>query len=137
MNFDKLQTVVARQRETSRLLCINMAADPGSSGGKTTDSSQLDDKLDIYSEKFDPLAFLQSDQVKVPRPNAKVFDNIAMWHTHYKRGSQDAPKRGKKPEKAALPTRRWLPHQCKCKFWYFLVCNRVYRAPVRACTVCR
>lgn len=111
-----------------------MADKPGSSGDQTRDSTQVDDKLDIYSEKFDPLAFLQSDKVKVPRPKAKVFDNIAMWHTHYQRGSQDAPKRGKKTEKEAVPARRWLPHQCKCEFCYFLFSNRIYRAPIRSCT---
>ncbi|XP_066254544.1 U7 snRNA-associated Sm-like protein LSm11 [Euwallacea similis] len=77
---------------------------------KVTKSSDSLAKLDIYSEKFDPLAFLLSDQAKIPRPDAKVFDNLAKWHSHHQQKSKQVVEK-KTSAKSDLPARRWLPHQ--------------------------
>ncbi|KAF7267497.1 hypothetical protein GWI33_019277 [Rhynchophorus ferrugineus] len=90
-----------------------MADVPGPSGVKTTKNEEkdtkLEDAIDFYSEHFDPLVTLYSNQVKLPKPNAKPFDNLAMWNSHYRRG--ETKKVEKKSKDQPLPQRRWLPHQ--------------------------
>lgn len=96
-----------------------MADVPGPSGVTTTKKEGKDIKpenvVDFYSEDFDPLITLYSNQVILPKPNAKPFDNLAMWNSHYSRGG--AKETAKKVINQPLPQRRWLPHQCK----YFVV----------------
>lgn len=96
-----------------------MADVPGPSSENRNKNTELDEKLDLYSDKFDPLAFLYSDKAKIPNPNAKVFDNLAMWQSNYKRAGQPQ-KKGKTVDKSERPARRWLPHQCKHQLLIFI-----------------
>lgn len=89
-----------------------MAGQAGPSREKCDTDNETDEKLNLYSDKFDPLTFLLSDKAIVPKPTGKVFDNIAMWYSHYTRGGSSAG-RGKKPEQKDVTKRKWLPHQCK------------------------
>ncbi|KAH1012957.1 hypothetical protein HUJ05_012021 [Dendroctonus ponderosae] len=87
-----------------------MADRAGPSKEKCDNDNEIDEKLNLYSEKFDPLTFLLSNKTTVPKPTVKLFDNIAMWYSHYTRGGSSAG-RGKKPEQKDVAKRKWLPHQ--------------------------
>ncbi|XP_060527376.1 U7 snRNA-associated Sm-like protein LSm11 [Cylas formicarius] len=93
-----------------KISCFNMAESrrPGTSGGETnTENQEYDARLDFFSAQFDPLEALRSDNVKLPQPKARTFDNIAKWKSHVDRGGVQ-PER-KKPAGAAQ--RRWQEHQ--------------------------
>lgn len=50
------------------------------------DEDDIETKLDISSEKFDPLLALYSPQVPLPYPNIKCFNNIAEYESFMKGG---------------------------------------------------
>ncbi|KAJ8667491.1 hypothetical protein QAD02_009154 [Eretmocerus hayati] len=79
--------------------------------GKDDDSSS-GDSTDIYSEKFDPLKALYSDQVCVPVPDAPVFDNLSKFESVVLKGVEVKPSTGKKSQKKEEGSgRKFLPHQ--------------------------
>ncbi|XP_050304220.1 U7 snRNA-associated Sm-like protein LSm11 isoform X2 [Anthonomus grandis grandis] len=90
-----------------------MADDQEKLSGTSKNSPEEAEKLNIYSEKFDPVAFLRSDKVPLPKSDATTFDNLAMWYSSYtnKKRGEGTSKNTKKDAKSDLPVRRWLPHQ--------------------------
>ncbi|XP_066151397.1 U7 snRNA-associated Sm-like protein LSm11 isoform X2 [Euwallacea fornicatus] len=110
-------SIVSKQPGICQLQTITKTTMADNSGSrrctskKVTKSSDSIAELDIYSEKFDPLAFLLSEQAKIPRPDAKVFDNLAKWQSHHQQKSRQDVEKKKTPGKSDLPARRWLPHQ--------------------------
>ncbi|KAL7863340.1 hypothetical protein SRHO_G00123240 [Serrasalmus rhombeus] len=56
-------------------------------GGNTeADEDDIDKKLDISSELFDPLLALYSPQVPLPFPNIRCFNNVAEYESFIKGG---------------------------------------------------
>ncbi|XP_076851228.1 U7 snRNA-associated Sm-like protein LSm11 [Brachyhypopomus gauderio] len=53
---------------------------------KQNDEDYIDKKLDIGSEKFDPLLALYSPKVPLPYPNIKCFNNIAEYESFMRGG---------------------------------------------------
>ncbi|XP_042594276.1 U7 snRNA-associated Sm-like protein LSm11 isoform X2 [Cyprinus carpio] len=51
-----------------------------------TDEDDIETKLDISSDRFDPLLALYSPQVPLPYPNIKCFNNIAEYESFMKGG---------------------------------------------------
>jgi len=51
-----------------------------------TGEDDVETKLDISSEKFDPLLALYSPKVPLPYPNIKCFNNIAEYESFMKGG---------------------------------------------------
>ncbi|CAG9772489.1 unnamed protein product [Ceutorhynchus assimilis] len=84
-----------------------MSEKPGPSRQNPVNTDDEDDRLNFYSDNFDPLLFLTSERTKIPKPDAQTFDNLAMWHSHYNRPANEK----KKEIPKELPARRWLPHQ--------------------------
>lgn len=62
-----------------------------SSGNKSPPSSDDNDSsgdsLDVSSSRFDPLKALYAKNIKIPVPNAPVFDNVAIFTSRMKAGT--------------------------------------------------
>lgn len=98
--------------------------DDKDTGAKETTTEE---KLDFYSEKFDPLLALKCKSARPPVPGAKTFDNLAMFNSYLKRMQQggataNQPQRDvfKKPKPGSSKEqqvdqfqRRFQPHQSK------------------------
>lgn len=54
--------------------------------GGEDDSDDIDRKLDISSDQFDPLLALYSSAVPLPYPNIKCFNNLAEYESFMKGG---------------------------------------------------
>lgn len=60
------------------------ACEQQNTGGK--DETDIDKKLDISSDRFDPLLALYSSEVPLPYPNVKCFNNLAEYESFMKGG---------------------------------------------------
>lgn len=49
------------------------------------------DSLDFSSSRFDPLKALYAKDIKIPVPNAPVYDNIAIFTSRMKAGTLNMP----------------------------------------------
>ncbi|KAI2656888.1 U7 snRNA-associated Sm LSm11 [Labeo rohita] len=80
-----------RQSESERCSAPSQTSDQQtttetSSQKRETDEDDIETKLDISSDKFDPLLVLYSPQVQLPYPNIKCFNNIAEYESFLKGG---------------------------------------------------
>lgn len=68
------------------------------------DETDIDKKLDISSDQFDPLLALYSSEVSLPYPNVKCFNNLAEYESFMKGGRGRA--KPENMEKKIRKTRR-------------------------------
>ncbi|XP_026464241.1 U7 snRNA-associated Sm-like protein LSm11 [Ctenocephalides felis] len=88
---------------------------------KAGPSKPYDPALDVTSKHFDPLKALRSDDVILPVPNARAFDNIAKFESMYKKFDftkmsisevKSKPVKKEEPSNISFASvRRFLPHQ--------------------------
>lgn len=105
---------------------------------KAGPSKPYDPALDVTSKHFDPLKALRSDDVILPVPNARAFDNIAKFESMYKKFDftkmsisevKSKPVKKEEPSNISFASvRRFLPHQgldthftCMIKLYYSLL----------------
>ena len=79
------------QSQTSSSSSSYNTACSSSESEKATDDEQEnvitpDERLDIYSEKFDPLLALYSPDFVIPDPSAPVLDNVGVFISRFERG---------------------------------------------------
>lgn len=95
-----------------------MSKDNNKEKENADENREYDERLDFYSEKFDPLFALSMEKNKVPIYSVKIYDNLSA----YKRAkdveskpelAQKEPKAGtsKESENQQPGQRRFLPHQ--------------------------
>lgn len=77
------RSVNSDSKETLSAPCSSPASAP-EAGSKAEDDGA--DKLDICSDKFDPLLALYSPTVQLPFPNIKCFNNVAEYESFLKGG---------------------------------------------------
>lgn len=86
------------------------SAPPVSQHGAAADTEPEDDeaaKIDVCSEKFDPLAALYSPTVSVPFPNVKCFNNVAEYESFLRGGKGRA--KPENVEKRQRKARKGVP----------------------------
>lgn len=98
--------------------CEESKCDTPSNSGE---SSTVDPELDIASDKFSPMRALKSPSFTLPVKNAKIFDNVAKFETHWKRLNEkedETAKQGtrndskkRQIEQMSGNVRRFQPHQ--------------------------
>lgn len=71
------------------------------------------EKLDFFSEKFDPLLALQVPDLKIPSQSAKKYDNLALYVVAMEQNKSDQPRKERKQETKVEIVRRWLPEQSR------------------------
>lgn len=74
---------------------------------EATPADEDADKVDVCSEKFDPLLALYSPSVSVPFPNVRCFNNVSHYESFLKGGRGRA--KPENVEKKRLKERRGVP----------------------------
>ncbi|XP_041654182.1 U7 snRNA-associated Sm-like protein LSm11 [Cheilinus undulatus] len=76
-----------KSKERSTATCSSSAAVPEREpeAGSSADGNDAD-KIDVCSEKFDPLLALYSPTVPLPFPNVKCFNNVSAYESFLKGG---------------------------------------------------
>lgn len=92
---DQTARLNANVRQDLGLQCCDSNAE--------SEEDDLDNKLDISSDQFDPMLALYSPQVPLPYPNIKCFNNIAEYESFMKGGRGRA-----KPENVEKKLRKSL-----------------------------
>lgn len=72
-----------------------------------------DPKLDFFSVDFDPLKALETEGIKAPIPDAKIYDNIAKYHSVYSCVVSVNKKKADKAVAECSNVRRFQDHQRK------------------------
>ncbi|XP_039871448.1 U7 snRNA-associated Sm-like protein LSm11 isoform X1 [Simochromis diagramma] len=94
------RSVNTDSKETLSAPCSSPASAP-EAGSKAEDDGA--DKLDVCSDKFDPLLALYSPTVQLPIPNIKCFNNVAEYESFLKGGRGRAkPENVEKRQRKAM-----------------------------------
>ncbi|CAB0040959.1 unnamed protein product [Trichogramma brassicae] len=78
------------------------------------DNNSSNDSTDAYSEKFDALKALTRPNVRIPVPDAPIYDNLSKFESVALKGlviSSKPKNDASKASKQQLPARRFLPSQ--------------------------
>lgn len=81
------KSVKSNRKETATPSCSSTPPVPErgpEAGGATGDDDA--DKIDVCSDKFDPLLALYSPTVQVPFPNVKCFNNVSAYESFLRGG---------------------------------------------------
>lgn len=74
-------------KETPTASCSSVPTVPGHEPAPGSEPGDDDaDKVDVCSEKFDPLLALYSPTVSLPFPNVKCFNNVAEYESFLRGG---------------------------------------------------
>ena len=81
-----------------------MSDQPGASPKAGTSAEAEDDKLDVFSESFDPQDAIYNPNFVFPDPNAPVSDNVEIFIRRLEQGPVQRNPPKSQPKKAATPS---------------------------------